>query len=107
MFYNSTAASTFHGGTIAATGGGGLEVDGGTLTLSGSISYSGGTIVSGGELIVTTNNGLLGGSSLSVGNAQGFPATPVVLPGHPVPGRGIAPVPEPGTLVLLYSARCS
>jgi autotransporter-associated beta strand protein len=77
----------------------------GILVLSGSNGYQGGTIVSNGTLILTNNAAIADGTNLTIGNPSAF-AAPVVP--SPVAGiqtassaATIAPVPEPGTLVLL------
>jgi autotransporter-associated beta strand protein len=94
------AITTFDGaisdGTNAAGGGGSLILQGGTLTLSGTNTYTGGTTVEGGELIVTNNEALADGSSLTVGTASMF--APIVP--APVASPAVAAVPEPGTLAL-------
>jgi autotransporter-associated beta strand protein len=77
----------------------------GTLTLSGTNGYTGGTIVSGGELILTNNEAIADGTSLTVGDPSAFaaPVVPSVVAGlqtEPT-AAAIAPVPEPGTLALL------
>jgi len=81
------------------------KLGGGTLTLSGSGTYTGGTNVFAGALIVTSPNGIKDGSNLFVGSPGSFFAPPVpsfaggssAVPAAPA----IAPVPEPGTLALL------
>ena len=62
----------------------------GTWTLGGDNTYSGGTYVTSGELILTNNDAILDGSSLTVGNASAFPTE--------VTATRLAAVPEPGTL---------
>jgi len=86
------------------SGPGGLQTIGtGILVLSGTNTYSGGTFVPGGTLIVTNNDGLVDGSSLTVGNAAAF-AT--VIPD--VAASRITPssVPEPSTLALFTASFC-
>jgi autotransporter-associated beta strand protein len=85
------------------SGGGSLTKDGGgSLTLSGTNTYSGGTNVFNGTLIVTTPQGIEDGTNLYVGSSGSFFA-PVV----PAPAIGagaaaaVAPVPEPGTWLLV------
>jgi autotransporter-associated beta strand protein len=92
LYYNTPASSTFSGSII---GNQGLEVDQGTLVLTGSDSFTGGTLVAGGTLILTTGEGLAAGTTLIVGDPQSF-SSPLV----PLGGSAIAPVPEPGTLWL-------
>ena len=70
----------------------------GTLTLSGSNSYTGGTFVDSGTLIVMNPGAIADGTSLTVGDAGAFPA-PVVP--APLAGAAVVPVPEPGSLLLL------
>ena len=48
LYYNSTAASTFAGNLAGGAGNAPLEVAGGSLTLTGSNSYTGGTAISAG-----------------------------------------------------------
>ncbi len=72
---------------------------GGELILSGSNSYTGGTTVDAGALIVTNNEAIVDGTSLTVGNSSLFPAAVV-----PSTAAAVTPVPEPGTLVLLAAA---
>ena len=77
---------------------------GGTLTLTGTNTYAGGTTVTTGALILDGAASLLAGSSLTIGNANGpgaVFATPASVQQGAVPGAGVAPVPEPGTLALL------
>jgi autotransporter-associated beta strand protein len=74
----------------------------GTLVLSGTNAYSGGTFVDNGTLIATNAGAIADGTSLTVGDASAFPAATV--PSSEAAGTAappIAPVPEPGTLVLM------
>ena len=81
------------------SGGGSLTKDGGgTLTLSGTNTYSGGTNVFNGTLIVTTPQAIEDGTNLYVGAAGSFFA-PVVP--APQASAAVAPVPEPGSLLLV------
>jgi autotransporter-associated beta strand protein len=76
----------------------------GTLTLSGTSSYTGGTTVHGGEMIVTNADGIYDGTSLAVGDASLLGLlgdAPVPTMSAPVASPTVAAVPEPGTLVLL------
>ncbi len=78
---------------------------GGTLILSGSDSYTGGTFVTAGTLEATTAAALPEGSSLTIG-AGGtfiFDPTATAAPLVASPAGLVAPVPEPGTLVLLLA----
>jgi len=67
----------------------------GTLTLSGSNTYSQGTIVTGGTLVVSNENAILSGSNLTVGSsALSLLASPVALIR---PGTLLAPLTPPQT----------
>jgi autotransporter-associated beta strand protein len=92
-----TVATSFDG-TISGSGGS-LYVQGGTLTLSGSNTYSGGTFINGGELIVTKIAALADGSSLTVGNAALFHSPSPIVPTAAATSAAM-PVPEPGAIVL-------
>jgi fibronectin-binding autotransporter adhesin len=102
LVLGGNGASTTFSGEI--TGGGSLTKMGeGTLLLSGSDTYSGGTNVGGGTLIVTNNEGLTDGSSVSVGNASLFAAAVPAAnidKGGVLSGAAVA-VPEPSALALL------
>ena len=78
---------------------------GGTLILSGSDGYTGGTFVTAGTLEVTTVAALPGGSSLTIGANAAFVLDPAgtAAPLAASPAGSVAPVPEPGTLVLLLA----
>jgi autotransporter-associated beta strand protein len=67
LTYNGAGSSTFPG--LIRDGGGilGLNVVGGSLTLSGSNGYSGGTTVNNGTLVLGSN-GALGNGGLTVNN---------------------------------------
>jgi autotransporter-associated beta strand protein len=96
---SGTSATSFGGRIIdGASNLVALSLTGGTLTLTGTDTYTGGTTVHGGTLIVTSAEGIVDGSSLTVGNPLAFPAA--VIPSAPV-STAISPVPEPGTLALL------
>ena len=100
----ATAGGLF-GGTIQDGGLGGdapigLTVTGGSLTLSGTNSYTGGTIVSGGTLNVTSSYGIADGTNITVGDATFFPAAVVPT----AAGAAVSPVPEPTTLALLIAS---
>jgi len=85
------------------TGSGMLTKTGsGSLILSGTANtFNGLAAVSDGRLIVSNPHALGDGTSLSVGNAAAFPAA--IVDSESVVGT-VAPVPEPGTLVLLAAA---
>jgi autotransporter-associated beta strand protein len=88
-------------------GSGSLTMAGtGRLTLSGTNStYSGGTFIPMGTVVLTNRGAIADGSSLTVGNASLFPAPVVPAPEASADnGAPIASVPEPGSLVLLFSA---
>ena len=72
----------------------------GTLTLSGtSNTFTGGLYVSNGTVILTNNEAVADGESLTVGNPSAFAPT---VPAAPVPSASAASaVPEPSTLLLL------
>ena len=97
VIQNSNSAA---GGLLALD-----KVGSGTLTLSGTGTYQGGTKVNDGTLIVANNEGLEDGSNLYVGD----PTSLSMLPAAVVPMQAataaappaVAPVPEPGTLVLM------
>jgi autotransporter-associated beta strand protein len=77
-----------------------LTTGGGTLTLSGTNSYTGITEVLGGTLVLTSPSGIADGNDLYVGTAGAFfaPVVPAPVVGA---GAAVTAVPEPGTLALL------
>jgi fibronectin-binding autotransporter adhesin len=84
----------------ALTGPGGLQkIGAGTLVLSGTDTYGGGTFVEDGTLIVTNNEGLADGSSLTVGDPSLF--APVLAGAAADDGKA---APEPPDLALLAGA---
>ena len=102
MHYNSTAASTFSGEITAPSGG--LEVDNGTLVLSGTNNFADGAEVVGGTLVLADNQALADGSSLIVGDASPFTSLAFAAAGRVQPASapsGATPVPEPPDLLLL------
>jgi autotransporter-associated beta strand protein len=100
----SGSTSSF-GGTLAnGSGTLALAVAGsGTLSLSGTNTYTGGTTLSSGTLLLNGASSILAGSSLTIGNASysgaalGAPAAP---PNNNI-SVSLAPVPEPGSLSLV------
>jgi hypothetical protein len=101
-----------------------LDGDGtGELVLSGTNNFGsngGGTIVTNGTLILTNNEALAAGSSLTIGDASAFAGgaggagsdtgavssglgAPLADHASMVPAPSITPVPEPGTLVLVVA----
>ncbi len=95
------------------SGPGSVSVNSGTLILAGSDSYTGGTTVLDGVLEVASGSSLPAGSSLTVGAGGTFifdptlaasPAAGTSAADAAAPAGGVAPVPEPGTLVLLAAA---
>ncbi len=99
LVYGSSSASTYQG-TLAGAGNS-LTVDNplANLVLSGSgNSYTAGTFVAAGELVVTSPGGIESRTALSVGSdlAAFGTVVPVEIAVQPP-----APVPEPGTCVLL------
>lgn len=102
----SRTSDLTYGGNIS--GGLDLTTNGtGTIRLSGTNAYMGGTTVAGGELIATNSESLAEGSSLFVGSAfaNGSPFG-AILPAVSLAAAQptvFAPVPEPGTLALLFA----
>ena len=100
--------------TLNASTGAQLEIDGpiagsnpltltgdGTLVLGGASGFGGGVDVQSGTLQVSNAEAIADGSSLTVGDASAFASAPVVPALAISRSLAIAPVPEPGTLVLL------
>ncbi len=100
--------TTFSGNLCDTNGGGSLmKVGTGTLVLTGTNTYGGGTFVEGGRLIVTSNEGLADGSSLTVGNPTLLALFGGVLPANRVGAGGNSAeagttnaVPEPSAPAL-------
>jgi len=92
----------------ALPGGSTLTLRGdGQLILSGSGSYTGGTTVEGGTLYMRTSTAIADGSALTIGAGGTFVFDPLVSGSpfaHSSPAAAVAPVPEPGTIVLLLVA---
>ena len=108
VFTVNQSAITNFGGTIqdgAVTVGLTLSSSStGELTLSGINTYTGGTTVNGGTLIVTDVGGIYDGTNISVGDSGLLTLLPeAVIPSAVAGQAAIAPVPEPGTLVLLLA----
>jgi fibronectin-binding autotransporter adhesin len=101
VFTISQSATTSFGGSInnGPTNKTALELNNGTLVLSGNNGYTGGTVVEGGTLVLAAADSIASGSSLSVGsNLTAFAPVAASSP------AGIAAVPEPGTAALLLIA---
>jgi autotransporter-associated beta strand protein len=81
-----------------------IVTGGGTLTLSGTNTFSGGATVNGSTLIITNAVGIGDGSNLTVGDSTKFTSSAPVVPA-PVIGQtseaAVAPVPEPATMAIL------
>jgi hypothetical protein len=101
LIVGGATSTTFNGSINDGAGQVALTVNGmATLTLTGTDTYSGGTTVSGnGTLIVTNNQAIADGTSLTVGDASFFPAA--VVPAPVAASAAVAAVPEPGTLAIL------
>jgi autotransporter-associated beta strand protein len=69
----------------------------GTLTLSGTNDYLGGTTVASGTLILTNNEAIADGTSLTVGDTSFLAAPSISGPS----ASAVSAVPEPDTLTLL------
>jgi autotransporter-associated beta strand protein len=103
------SGSTTFAGDISDSGGAGsgtggsLVMDGaGEFVLSGTNTYDGGTTVSNGTLVLGSNEAILRGSNLTVGNPSEFLAVAAARNATASAGAS-APVPEPGTLALLMA----
>ncbi|MGD0898173.1 MAG: autotransporter-associated beta strand repeat-containing protein, partial [Thermoguttaceae bacterium] len=118
---NNNATSTFSGAIKNTAGTVSLAKAGtGTLTLSGTNSYSGGTTVSDGLLVINRSAALPSGSILTIGASGSVELGDSTLNGSAIPlggspsagtlapqgvaADGIHAVPEPGTLALLAAA---
>jgi autotransporter-associated beta strand protein len=106
-------ATNFAGSLLNGSGVVRLLMEGsGTLILSGSNTYSGGTTVTAGILEFENRAALPSGSSLTVGSGASllFDSAFSLSAAASIPdsqAATVAPVPEPGTLVLLLAALCS
>ena len=107
-FYISTGQTGAVSSMISGSGAI-ANVGPGTLILSGTNNtFGGGLYVSNGTVILTNNEAVADGESLTVGNASAF-STIVAADalGSAVQASGVAatsPVPEPGTLALALAA---
>ncbi|MEI6713394.1 MAG: autotransporter-associated beta strand repeat-containing protein, partial [Verrucomicrobiota bacterium] len=72
QFDTNSFDGTFSGNIVASNSGGLRKTGVGSLTLSGSNSYTGFTTVSGGTLVLGSSNALAGGGSVSVASGSGF-----------------------------------
>ncbi len=84
--------------------GGIVKTGSGSITLSGSNTYTGGMNVSEGEVILLGSKALADGSSLIIGSALSGQDTVALR--APVAPSSVTPAPEPGTLVLLAATFC-
>ena len=103
LVFNHSDALTYSGGVSGA--GSLTKLGSGTLTLTGTNTYSDGTDVLGGTLIVNSADGIEDGSHLFVGAASSIFAP--IAAGNPalaVTNDGAAAVPEPSALALLAAA---
>jgi fibronectin-binding autotransporter adhesin len=102
---NQSIATTYSGLLRDGTGQFGLTLGGeGSLTLTGTNSYTGGTYVEGGTLVAANNEAIEDGTSLFVGNANELTLFGGVVPataGGAIAAPATAPVPEPDTLALM------
>jgi autotransporter-associated beta strand protein len=91
-------------GSGSISGSTGLTLNGpGSLTLSGTNTYTGGTTVNGGTLIVTNYMAIADGTSLAVGDPSRLTLLSADVP-SPSAASQFAPVPEPGTSLLAVAA---
>ena len=113
MIINLNGYSTTITKALVASGSGGLTVtslNGGSLTLTGTNTYTGGTYVEGNSTLIVTNyDGIdgnnLGNNSLYVGNdLSAFGGVVPAQASGAAAAPAVAPVPEPGTLALVASA---
>jgi autotransporter-associated beta strand protein len=89
----------------AISGSGALALTSGTLTLSGTNTYTGGTDVLGGRLVVTSPRAVENGTGLFVGSSNALFSQLVPASRESAPPTAGAtgeptPIPEPGTLAL-------
>ena len=88
----------------AAIDGGLKKLGAGTLTLTGTLSYTGNTLVDAGTLnapAISTPSALVYVATGATLNAPSITADTLTIGGAPMASAPIAPVPEPGTLLLL------
>ena len=77
----------------------------GTQILCGTNTYTGGTTINGGTLIATSNEAIEDGTNLYVGkDLSAFGGVVPAQANGAAAAPAVAPVPEPGTLVLLAAA---
>ena len=105
MIVNLNGYSSTVNVALLGSGSGGLTVtsaSGGTLTLSGTNTYTGGTYVEGSSLLIATNNeAILDGTNLFVGSANDLLLFGGVAPAEAgLPASSAIAVPEPGSLAL-------
>jgi autotransporter-associated beta strand protein len=77
----------------------------GTQTLAGTNTFSGGLSISSGSLLIDGAGAILAGSSLAIGAGTSGGAL-IASPesqGNPTAAPSLAPVPEPGSLTLLFA----
>ncbi len=105
LYYNSTATSNFAGRLASTSDNSGLEVNGGTLILSGDNTYQGGTDVAGGTLILASKNAFPQGTSLEIDPGGALIFDPAQAGSTLAEARDAAasPAPEPGTMALLIA----
>jgi autotransporter-associated beta strand protein len=95
-------SGTVYLGAVSGSFGMLAKLGSGTLILSSVDSYRGGTAVEGGKLVIANSAALVPGTELLVGARATtlFGAAIAMTPASPT----AAPVPEPGTLLLLSAA---
>jgi fibronectin-binding autotransporter adhesin len=103
LSFDQFSATEFDGSIRDGAGTTAILLNGGTLALGGTNTYTGGTTVESGELILNTNEAIADGSSLTVGDAAAFgqfvAASTTVAAGSGL--NHAAPVPEPETEAML------
>ncbi len=109
MIVNLNGHSTTISNALLGSGSGGLTVfsaSSGSLTLTGTNTYTGGTYVEGGSTLIVTNPAAIeDGTNLFVGSAnQLFGGVVPAEAGSAISAPAVTPVPEPQTLALLAAA---